>query len=177
MTRFFLHQIFHRSRVITLLTYTYFHEIYSNHIELILHSASLPTRIETNRGVRPSPFTKVYLSSHTKFWCTFQLRGQIHSPLFLLYPDMYSVVWSVCGTFTSHVIFEKIFVSSLLPTWLRYLCLNIHMLDTICLATDAIWGHLINCKFFSSTCCTKCPPATSIASSTRRVQTVYWQLS
>ncbi len=58
---------------------------------------------------------------------------------------------------------ENFRFNPILPTCLIYLGLNIHMLDTICLATDAIWGHLINCKFFSSTCCTKCPPATSVS--------------
>ncbi len=33
----------------------------------------------------------LYLPSRTKLWCTLQLRGQIHIPLFLLYPYMYSV--------------------------------------------------------------------------------------
>jgi hypothetical protein len=37
----------------------------------------------------------LYLPSPAKLWCMLQLRGQIHSPLFLLYPYMYSVVWLV----------------------------------------------------------------------------------
>ncbi len=34
----------------------------------------------------------LYLPSRAKLWCTLQLRGKIHPPLFLFYPYMYSVV-------------------------------------------------------------------------------------
>ncbi len=33
----------------------------------------------------------LYLPSQAKLWCTLQLRGQRHIPLFLLYPYLYSV--------------------------------------------------------------------------------------
>ncbi len=41
-------------------------------------------------GMHSHPFSP-YLPSSTKLWCMLQLRGQIHSPYFLLYPYMYSV--------------------------------------------------------------------------------------
>ncbi len=44
------------------------------------------------KGARPPPFT--LFPSQTKLWCTLQLRGHIHSSLFLLYPYMYSEVRS-----------------------------------------------------------------------------------
>ncbi len=36
-------------------------------------------------GCTPTPLSP-NLPSHTKLWCTLQLRGQIHSPIYLLYP-------------------------------------------------------------------------------------------
>ncbi len=46
-------------------------------------------------GCMPSPFYSIY---HHKQRCgvrSMQLRGQIRSPLFLLYPYMYTVVWTM----------------------------------------------------------------------------------
>ncbi len=42
-------------------------------------------------GMHAHPLS-LYLPSGTELWCMLQLRGQIHSPLFLFYPYMYSVV-------------------------------------------------------------------------------------
>ncbi len=52
-----------------------------------------------------------YLPSRTKLCCTLRLRGQIHSPYFLLHPDMYSVWYSI---------YRRII--SLLPHQGYYLC-------------------------------------------------------
>ncbi len=41
------------------------------------------------------PPLSLYLPSQAKLWCKPQLRGQIHSPLFLLYPYMHSVMQKI----------------------------------------------------------------------------------
>jgi hypothetical protein len=57
-------------------------------MEKLAPAADLP--VVRVGGARPSPIT-IYLPSRTKLWCTLKLRGQIYSPLFLLYPYMLSV--------------------------------------------------------------------------------------